>query len=375
MSEKRPPFRVLYYVVNGLGMGHLVRCLSFHFEMQKQCKENYQPMFLSSSDASYLLDRFRIRYSKLPAKGSFSNLGLSYRKTAGALESSVLGLFNAFDPHMVLVDTLNAGSFNELSMIRKGSKAFWVWINRARRKDSYSEIELKMVNRYHLILNPHYKGEEDAMPPVKVRRPVYWSGPVFLDHKQIKSDTSVQEDGSLPVVLLMQGGGGDKKSMEYRNTIRQALHDVKACRVVEATGPLSEKKASSKFSKEFMVLEKNHFPLFDWYKRAAFAVSAAGYNSFHELHHHKVPAIYIPQNRGLDDQEARALRSVKQGSGFICYSAAGLYESLRGKLNLLINDTKLRKAMAKKAGQLVPKNHAGEAVREILSAYRKKAHS
>jgi len=43
-------------------------------------------------------------------------------------------------------------------------------------------------------------------------------------------------------------------------------------------------------------------------------VSAAGYNSFHETLYNKIPAIFVPQEAQiLDDQEARAEAAAKLG--------------------------------------------------------------
>ena len=55
-----------------------------------------------------------------------------------------------------------------------------------------------------------------------------------------------------------------------------------------------------------------HFRAFD------FAISAAGYNSFHELLHLGVPTIFVPNdNQKVDDQRARAVWAEGRGAA-IC---------------------------------------------------------
>jgi len=52
-----------------------------------------------------------------------------------------------------------------------------------------------------------------------------------------------------------------------------------------------------------------------WLARAAdFLVTAVGYNSFHEVLYHQIPAIMIPQTAPyMDDQERRAASAVDRG--------------------------------------------------------------
>jgi UDP-N-acetylglucosamine:LPS N-acetylglucosamine transferase len=60
------------------------------------------------------------------------------------------------------------------------------------------------------------------------------------------------------------------------------------------------------------------FPLARLVRGFDFAISAAGYNSFHELTAYGVPAIFVPnQNPMMDEQEARALYADRQGIGLM----------------------------------------------------------
>lgn len=57
-------------------------------------------------------------------------------------------------------------------------------------------------------------------------------------------------------------------------------------------------------------------------------ISAAGYNSFHEILFHGIPAIFVPQMAAyMDDQERRALAASERGlSGTILASEMLLLE-------------------------------------------------
>ena len=52
-----------------------------------------------------------------------------------------------------------------------------------------------------------------------------------------------------------------------------------------------------------------HFPLIELMPAFDYAISAAGYNTFHELLACGIPTIFIPKSRGYDDQYGRAKRA------------------------------------------------------------------
>jgi len=100
-----------------------------------------------------------------------------------------------------------------------------------------------------------------------------------------------------------------------------------------------------------------HFPAFD------FAVSAAGYNSFHELLHHGVPTIFVPNdNQKVDDQRARAEWAESRGAA-ICLPR-GAEASLPGYMSALL-DPDLRRQLARRARAACPSNGAAAAAAAV----------
>jgi Glycosyltransferase family 28 C-terminal domain len=90
------------------------------------------------------------------------------------------------------------------------------------------------------------------------------------------------------------------------------------------------------------------------------AVSAAGYNAFHELIRFGVPSVFVPIERETDDQEARARHADETGVGL---GATGPGDPrLEGMLEALL-DRRRREAMRERLDALRPENGAGEAAR------------
>ena len=102
-----------------------------------------------------------------------------------------------------------------------------------------------------------------------------------------------------------------------------------------------------------------HFRAFD------FAVSAAGYNSFHELLHHGVPAIFMPNdNQQVDDQRARATWAESRGAG-ICVPRGA--EGAMPAYMAAMLDPALRRQLARRGKALCPVNGAAAAA-DVIAA-------
>jgi UDP-N-acetylglucosamine--N-acetylmuramyl-(pentapeptide) pyrophosphoryl-undecaprenol N-acetylglucosamine transferase len=102
-----------------------------------------------------------------------------------------------------------------------------------------------------------------------------------------------------------------------------------------------------------------HFRAFD------FAISAAGYNSFHELLHHGVPCVFVPNdNHKVDDQRSRAEWAESRGAA-ICLPR-GAEAALGGYMAALL-DPGLRRQLARRARAACPANGAAAAADAIVA--------
>ncbi len=100
------------------------------------------------------------------------------------------------------------------------------------------------------------------------------------------------------------------------------------------------------------------YPMSRYYAAFDMAVSAAGYNAFHELIALGVPALFVPMTRETDDQAARARYAASVGFGRAVASpqAAGLERELDALL-----DPKVREEIASKLASEPPAEGAREA--------------
>ena len=66
---------------------------------------------------------------------------------------------------------------------------------------------------------------------------------------------------------------------------------------------------------EGIVHLRSTYPMSRYFAAFDLAVSAAGYNAYHELIRFGVPALYVPMPRQTDDQAARARYAEQAGIG------------------------------------------------------------
>jgi len=94
------------------------------------------------------------------------------------------------------------------------------------------------------------------------------------------------------------------------------------------------------------------------------AVSAAGYNAFHELVRFGVPTLFVPMRRETDDQPARARYAADVGVGVAVDGPAD--DRIADRLGDLL-DAERRGAMRERLRELRPENGAAEAAQWLKS--------
>lgn len=353
---------VLFYAVNGLGMGHLTRLLSIARTMVKD-DETINPIFITTSEACEVLYKHGITYYKLPSK-SYLKLDKKCKKEDLQMMYSltVMNLVNTYNPVAMVVDTFPLGSLDDLlGVLSLKTKMKKVFVHREQKNMTQNKINLQ--NFYDLIITPHNEG--DAEIPVPENKPLKWVGNIMVREKD---ETLPKEDiikkFNLPkdkkIVLLNLGGGGDLTTINEYNIIIEKLGKREDLFFVVPEAPL--KKFDIELGDNMMSI--NYYPLVEIMSVFDMAISATGYNTFHELNYMGVPTIFIPKLRGLDDQEQRA-RSIDGISGY-CLLETELEEQIESKLDSLYDN---REEFSKNGQELVKVNGANVAsnvIRDII---------
>ena len=214
---RRP--RLLFYAVNGLGLGHVTRLIAIARQIRKRVPEA-EIVFLTSSEAESVIYREGFAAFKVPSKTLRAEANIRPATYARLLQTLVLNLVAAFNPHILIVDTFPAGVIQELLPVLRWD-GYKVFVYRAQRLEfAESPLMQNTLPLYHLAIVPHHADEEDT--PLPDDLPAVWTGPILIrSREEAKTRAEARYTLGLPaegnVVYITFGGGGDK-------AMNRALH-------------------------------------------------------------------------------------------------------------------------------------------------------
>jgi len=314
---------VLFYTVNGLGLGHLTRCLSIARQLKKQ-DSSLIPLFFTSSEGSDLLYQEGFAYYKVPSKTVARETKLSKRDLAISYSEMLTSIVNTYRPVALVVDTFPLGSMNDLLSIL-GLPLKWKKFFIHREQMNMDKNKIETQNFYDYIIAPHSKGTAKIPVPIAKKEDFFWSNEILIREKselqsreEIRKNMEVKEDENL--ILINLGGGGDITTIENYKQIfdlilnSSSLIRQKKIRLLVPKPVLSSINSTNELKEVFSKLPSStlsfsHFPLMELMPALDFAISAAGYNTFNELLSCGIPTIFVPKSRGYDDQYGRAKRA------------------------------------------------------------------
>jgi UDP:flavonoid glycosyltransferase YjiC (YdhE family) len=342
---------VLFYAIDGAGLGHLSRCLSVARHLRTA-----SPFVITTCSRADVLDGYGIPYRTFSSFEPPSSGAASARSAwHAALRDQLESLFDELRPSAVVVDGIaaDAGLARALRAVPEIGR---VGIRRAYRLDGRENLVLQRDRGFHLLLVPHDPQTE------RVRIPngpaAAWVGPLMLVDRdealpraEARRVLGLPPDG--PSVLVQLGAGRIGRGKE----VESQLVDLLAKRGVhEAVTSYDAKDGPT----EERFMRFNYFPLAATLAAFDLAVAASGYNTFHELMHHGVPTVFVPNAATIsDDQLARARVAERAGAAMV--ATEGDEARLAACLDRLLEDDRLRERMSQKAGALVPVNGAKEA--------------
>lgn len=308
-AERRRP-RALFVPSNGVGVGHATRLLA----IARRLDARVEPHFLSLGQASPIIEGFGYAAEYVPSHTDIgAGIGewdawfhVQLRETIARQDIDVV-VFDGNHPTPGLVDAVLADGRCRL-----------VWVRRGMCPPKPSPY-LGNARFFDCIIEPgELAGDRDTGPTALLRHEVRAVPPIrLLDAEELLSRDAARAEMGLdpdrPAVLMQLGAGGNRDVVELTDRLLSDLGRFDGLQIVIAEW--SNGAISLPLWKGTRRLRG--FPVSRLFNGFDFSVSAAGYNTYHEVMAFSLPTIFVANRHpSMDGQGARAAFAQDHGAGF-----------------------------------------------------------
>lgn len=360
MPRVRPrqrPRTVLFFTSNGVGLGHVTRALA----IAKRCGEGIEPVFVTLSQAAGLIEEAGFTTEYLPFH---AYLGADVNRWNRHLATELREMVRFYDPCVILFDG-NTPYAGLLEAIQAASRAWSVWVRRGFWRSGSGATALEREAAFDAVIEPEDLAEIlDHGPTTQQRGRTRRVAPIrLLDSRDLLPRLEARRALGLPetgICVLLQLGSGnnfDFGTVQERAIAR--LSQVEDLSLALLESPISLELETAPAGVRVLRL----FPASAYLHAFEFVISAVGYNSYHELLLSGTPALFVPNEHPMmDDQRARAEHAERMGWS-LALRTGDIYR-LNAKLAQLL-DADERAGMRRRMASLPPTNGADEAARIV----------
>lgn len=346
---RRSRKRMLFLSSNGAGLGHLTRLMA----VGNRLPSRYQVVIGTQSQAVPLVNREGFLTEYVPSR---RYQGSESREWNGYLQLRLEELIAAYDPALVLVDG-TVPYWGLVRVMEAHPDRQFVWLRRPMWRAGEGGEWLRRGLSYDAVIEPGEfaspvdegltVGRGDAVPVEPI---------VYLDEKDLldraEACAALDLDPERPAALIQLGAGNINDVTSDVGVVAERLLREPGLQVALAQSPI----ATSEIEPPPGLRILNEFPMSRFYRAFDLVVSAAGYNSYHELLRFGVPSLLIPnEHTELDDQVARARFAADAGVA-LCLEAIDADSADRCLSQLL--DPQVREGMRERCAALAPGNGA-----------------
>ncbi|MGH2951708.1 MAG: glycosyltransferase, partial [Solirubrobacterales bacterium] len=326
--------RILFVTSNGTGLGHLTRSMA----IARRLPDGIAPFFLTLSAAAPVVRGlgFPVEYVASYATPGSGNDWRWSRRLRGRLRAAI----DELDPAVLVFDGTHPYEAL-IGAFRDRAEMCAVWCRRPLWKRGSDRTPLGRAGAFDAVLEPGELAEaEDRGPTVALRDAARRVGPVvLLDRAELLPRAEAERELGLEPgrtnVLVTLGQGEEVRDATERCLCHLATRDDVQVAALQSTiagsgagtdtdamlfthmgenAPGGRARAASNPPRGVVELHAT-YPMSRYFAVFDAAVSAAGYNAFHELIGLGVPSLYVPIHRETDDQAARARWAEQAGVG------------------------------------------------------------
>ncbi len=368
-GTERP--RVLFVTSNGIGLGHLTRCMA----SARRLKPTATPIIVTMSRAFGVVQDEGMMVEYLPY---FRSVGLEHPVWEHSLRRDFRDILGFYRPQVIVFDG-NVPYMGMLDALKDFPEIWRVWQRRGLWRPGMGVQHVKRESHFDVVIEPGEiaapmdrgptatsRGRTLALPPVRFLRQ-----DEALSRKAARTVLGLADDR--PAILLQLGSGNNFATREiglrvWRYLTERPVEQAPAVvlaqwRISDNTDPWPEE-----------IIRLTSFPFARFLNAFDGAVALAGYNTFHENIAAGLPTLFLSnENPEHDEQHHRAEFGAMRG---LCLAARShdRFGILRG-LDMLL-DYDRRKAM-REACRTLPAENGADLLASYLGhlAYAHKPHA
>jgi hypothetical protein len=282
---------------NGAGMGHLTRLMAY----ARRVEPYLAPHFLSLSQAVGVVAQYGYSFDYVPSAGA---TGLSSKRWHDLFTERLSDAVARLSPAVVVFD--GTWPYNGIQRVRDAHpEVRWVWSRRGMWRRGTSVEQLAKASWFDDVLAPGELAEAYDVGATSAAGGIRLGPVTLLDADELDDRDMARHALRLPMdrrlALVTLGAGNINETSQQTGAVVAALGRLG----VEICVTQTEIAASDWTRAGIHVVRE--FPLSRRFRAFDLAVSASGYNSFHELLRFGIPTLFIPnRDTALDDQQRRA---------------------------------------------------------------------
>lgn len=324
-ARKRSEPRVLFVTSNGAGMGHLTRLLA----IARRGVGEFRPYFASLSSAVPVVKNYGYPFEYIASSGAMQ---VGWKGWNNYFIDRLELTLDRVRPNAVVFD--GTVPYGGLVDVLERYACARIWVRRGMWKQTASAKSLERGRSFDLVIEPGDYADAYDAGPTKGASDAVRTAPITL----LGDDEILTADQSL-LHLSGNGGGAPRALITLGAGNINSIGDAQAAAIEEfqaagwqcfVTKPPIASAAGSRTSAGLSVV--NHYPLAEYARGFDAAVSATGYNSFHEWMSLGLPTVWIPnEHTSVDDQLARARFAHELGAGVLARDGddSSIRESVR----------------------------------------------
>ncbi|MCE0505455.1 hypothetical protein LR948_08835 [Roseivivax sp. GX 12232] len=307
--RKRPGKRILFVPADGAGLGHVTRSLAIAWRLDTAA----EPIFATLAPSVPIITSFGYLAEYLPAQAKIRSDRAAWDAW---LRVELARLIDRYAPDAVVYDGNNPSPGLVKAVLSRGNCRL-VWVRRGMLQSPSRDLD--NARFMDLIIEPgEVAGAWDDGPTATRRHETRQVAPVtlldqtdFLPRQAARQALGLPGDKALALVQL--GASGNRDVLGLTADILDHLKRFPDLQVVLADAQSGALALSAGQTARHL----QGYPLSHYFNAFDFSISAAGYNTFHEIIASGLPTIFVANRHpALDAQGVRAEFAQDHNAGF-----------------------------------------------------------